>query len=61
MFTMIDEIFYRNYQAAIADFNAGIVSAFASLARAIGDSMAALHRAEFSEPWAAKKKPARRV
>ena len=58
---MIDEIFDRNYQAARADFNAGIRSAFASLVRSIGDSMAALHRVEFSEPWATPKKPVRRV
>jgi hypothetical protein len=58
---MVDEIFDRGYQAARGQLNASIHDAFAGIGRTIGDGLAALHRLEWSAPWAAPKKPARRA
>ena len=58
---MVDEIFDRGYQAARSELNASVSKAFGELARTIGESMSALHRIEWSAPWVAPKKPARRV
>lgn len=49
---MIDEIFDRQYQAGRADFNAGIDRAVSAIGRELGKSMKALHRIEWSAPWA---------
>jgi hypothetical protein len=51
MFTMVDEIFDRAYQAGRADLNAGIVGGIAKLGRAIGNSFKVLNRIEYSAPW----------
>jgi hypothetical protein len=51
MFTMIDEMFDRDYQYGRAQLNAGIDRAVAHLARTLGDSLKALHRIEWSAPW----------
>ena len=53
---MVDEIYDRNYQAARADLNAGLDRAFAMIGRELGKSFAAIHRFEWSAPWAAKSK-----
>ena len=53
---MVDEIFDRGYQAGRADLNAGIDRLFAAIGRELGKSFKALHRIEWSAPWAAKSK-----
>ena len=57
MITMVDEIFDRDYQNGRAQLNA----ALAGLGRTLGDSLKALHRIEWSAPWASKKKTASRA
>ena len=52
---MMDEIFDRTYQRGRADLNAGIDRAVTNVAREFGKSLAALHRIEWSAPWAAPK------
>ena len=49
---MIDEIFDRQYQAGRADLNAGIDRAVIAIGRELGKSLKALHRIEWSAPWA---------
>jgi hypothetical protein len=61
MVTMVDEIFDRNYQSARADLNDGLRVLFSGIGRAVGDSLKVLHRIEWSAPWEAPAKPARRV
>jgi hypothetical protein len=61
MVTMVDEIFDRGYQAARGNLNASLASAFGSASRTIGDSLALLHRIEWSAPWAPQKKRVRRA
>jgi hypothetical protein len=61
MVTMVDEIFDRNYQSARADLNDGLRVLFSGIGRAVGDSLKVLHRIEWSAPWEAPTKPARRV
>ena len=59
---MVDEIFDRTYQAGRADLNAGIDRAVHRIGEGIGStvgkSLAALHRFEWSAPWAGKSKDA---
>jgi hypothetical protein len=52
MITMMDEIFDRNYQAGRAEFHAGLDRGFARLGKAFGASFDALHRVQWSAPWA---------
>jgi hypothetical protein len=54
MHTMIDEIFDRTYQNGRAELNAGIDRAVGSIARELGKSLKALHRIEWSAPWASR-------
>jgi hypothetical protein len=54
MHTMVDEIFDRTYQQGRADLNAGIDHAVASVASELGKSLKALHRIEWTAPWAAR-------
>jgi len=61
MVTMIDELFDRTYQAGRADLNEALSAIFWGLGHTIGDSLKVLHRIEWSAPWNAPKKPARRV
>jgi hypothetical protein len=61
MVTMVDEIFDRGYQAARTQLNASVAKAFGELSQTIGDGLRALHRLDWNAPWAAPKKPARRV
>jgi hypothetical protein len=61
MVTMVDEIFDRGYQAARAQLNADVAEAFSGIAHTLGDSLKALHRIEWSAPWASSNKPARRA
>ena len=56
MITMIDEIYDRNYQKGRAALNASLVAAFGRLGSAFGNAFAVLHRIEYAEPWAAKRK-----
>jgi hypothetical protein len=51
---MIDEIFDRQYQAGRHELNAGLDRAFAAIGREVGKSLAAVHRFEWSAPWASK-------
>ncbi len=50
---MVDEIWDRQYQAGRQQLNAGLDRAFAAIGREIGQGLAALHRIEWSSPWAA--------
>ena len=59
MFTMVDEIFDRAYQAGRADMNAVTVNGIAQLGRAIGNSFKVLNRIEYSAPWATRPRRAR--
>ena len=52
---MMDEIFDRTYQNGRADLNAGIDRAVTNVVTEFGKSLAALHRIEWSAPWAARK------
>jgi hypothetical protein len=61
MVTMVDELYDRTYQSARADLNDGLRALFSGLGHAVGDSLRVLHRIEWSAPWEAPKKPARRV
>jgi hypothetical protein len=56
---MVDEIFDRAYQESRARLNADIDHGIGRLARAIGDSLRALHRIEWSAPWDARTGPSR--
>lgn len=49
---MIDEIFDRQYQAGRADLHAGVDRALSAIGREIGQSFDALHRIQWSAPWA---------
>ena len=51
---MVDEIFDRNYQQGRAELHAGLDRAFARIGDALGKSLKALHRIEWSAPWAAR-------
>lgn len=58
---MRDELFDRDYQSGRAELNAGIDRALANLGRTLGDSMKLLHHIEWSAPWMAGSKDARRA
>ena len=58
---MMDEIFDRNYQQGRAELNAGIDRAIATVTRELGKSFSALHRIEWSAPWAAPQPRARKA
>ena len=49
---MIDEIFDRTYQHGRADLNDGLDRLFAGISESVGGGLAALHRFEWSAPWA---------
>ena len=51
---MVDEIFDRTYQNGRAELNAGIDRAVGLIARELGKSLKALHRIEWSAPWASR-------
>ncbi len=51
---MMDEIFDRQYQAGRNELNAGLDRAFSAIGREVGKSLAAVHRFEWSAPWASK-------
>ena len=53
---MIDEIFDRNYQSGRAELNDGIDRAVKRIASELGASLKALHRIEWSSPWAGPSK-----
>ena len=52
MHTMVDEIFDRNYQAGRAALNDGLDRLFGSIGSELGKSLKAVHRFEWSAPWA---------
>jgi hypothetical protein len=56
---MVDEIFDRTYQSGRSELNRALHGFFRLIGQTIGGSMAALHRAEFSAPWASSKKARR--
>ena len=49
---MVDEIYDRNFQAGRAAFNDGLDRLFARVGSELGKSLNALHRVEWSAPWA---------
>ena len=49
---MVDEIFDRTYQQGRRNFNDGIDRLFAGIGGELGKSLEALHRIEWSAPWA---------
>lgn len=49
---MIDEIYDRTYQAGRTELNDGLDRLFSGIGAAIGGGLAALHRLEWSAPWA---------
>ena len=49
---MVDEIFDRTYQQGRGNLNNGIDSLFAGIASEFGKSLRAMHRIEWSAPWA---------
>ena len=56
MITMIDELFDRQYQDGRAQLNGGLDRLFGSIGSELGKSLAAVHRFEWSAPWANAKK-----
>lgn len=54
---MIDQIFDRGYQHGRAALNRQVSTAANTLARTIGDGLRALHRLEWSAPWARSAPP----
>ena len=58
---MVDEIFDRGYQAARGNLNSNLSEDFSGISHTLGDSLRVLHRIEWSAPWAAHKKRARRA
>jgi hypothetical protein len=61
MVTMVDELFDRDYQAARANLNGSLFSAFSHLAQSMGESFKVLHRIEWSAPWSPTRTTARRA
>lgn len=53
---MVDEIFDRTYQDGRAELNAGIDRAVRRVGSTLGKSLVALHRIEWSAPWARNSK-----
>ena len=49
---MVDEIFDRNYQEGRAELNARLDRAFGRIASSLSNTLNALHRVEWSAPWA---------
>ena len=55
---MVDEIFDRNYQQGRAEFHAGLSRAFGRIGSSVSNTLKALHRVEWSAPWAANSNDA---
>ena len=53
---MVDEIYDRAYQQGRADLNAGLDRLFGRIGNSLGQSLKALHRIEWSAPWAGNSK-----
>ncbi|HET7709149.1 MAG TPA: hypothetical protein VFK50_06395 [Sphingomicrobium sp.] len=49
---MVDEIYDRNYQDGRAALNDGLDRLFGLIGRELGKSLKAVHRFEWSAPWA---------
>ena len=58
---MMDQIFDRTYQQGRAELNAGIDRLLGTISRELGKSFSALHRIEWSAPWAAMSKAPRQA
>lgn len=54
---MIDQMYDRAYQHGRAALNAELAAGANGLARTIGDGLRALHRLEWSAPWAQPARP----
>lgn len=52
MQTMVDEIYDRNYQDGRAALNDGLDRLFGFIGSELGKSLDAIHRFEWSSPWA---------
>jgi hypothetical protein len=59
MFTMIDEIFDRNYQAGRNELNAALLGAISRFGHAVSNAFTVLNRIEYSAPWTLKQRRAR--
>ena len=59
MFTMVDEIYDRHYQAARNELNAALLDAAGRFGRAVSNAFSVLNRIEYSAPWTAKAKRVR--
>jgi hypothetical protein len=55
MFTMVDEIFDRHYQASRQDLNVAILAGVRRVANAIAQAFEVLNRIEYSAPWAPRE------
>ncbi len=57
MFTMIDEIYDRAYQAGRADLHNGVDTLFRTVREAVAPALSVLHHLEWDAPWRAPAKP----
>jgi hypothetical protein len=55
MFTMVDELFDRGYQAGRVDLNAGLDRVFHRIGAEIRTALAALNRLQWSAPWSERR------
>ena len=55
----MDEILDRTYQAGRAALNAGLDRGFRRIGNSIGKSFEALHRIQWSAPWAGNSRDVR--
>ena len=61
MFTMVDEIFDRGYQAGRAQFHDGIDALFRKFRDAVGPALLAIHHFEWDAPWRSNAGPEARA
>jgi hypothetical protein len=59
MFTMVDELFDRQYQSGRGELNAAIVGSLARLGHAVSNAFEVLAKIEYESPWTLKSKKAR--
>jgi hypothetical protein len=60
MFTMVDELFDRQYRAGRAELNSALLDFIRRFGKAVGESFAVLNRIEYSAPWAIKPRRTRK-
>ena len=57
MFTMIDEIFDRGYQAARPDLHNGVDALIRTVREVLAPALSTLHHIEWDAPWRATARP----